>query len=73
GIDILLEASIPDAAHDSSVRDQRPRCSPGTRKQYIENIIRWAVPAIDEKPPPLLWMRGPAGVGKSAVAQTCAE
>lgn len=23
--------------------------------------------------PPLLWLKGPAGVGKSAIAQTCAE
>ncbi|KAF9444413.1 hypothetical protein P691DRAFT_778274 [Macrolepiota fuliginosa MF-IS2] len=74
GIDILLEASNPDAAHDSSARDYAPRCQPGTRKQYIEDIVGWGVPAVGaDEPLPLFWMRGLAGVGKSAIAQTCAE
>ncbi|KAF9442582.1 hypothetical protein P691DRAFT_681180, partial [Macrolepiota fuliginosa MF-IS2] len=74
GIDILVEVSNRDAAHDSSVRDYDPRCHPGTREQHIEDIVYWAVPAagIDD-PLPLFWMKGLAGVGKSAIAQTCAE
>ncbi|KAF9443639.1 hypothetical protein P691DRAFT_797269 [Macrolepiota fuliginosa MF-IS2] len=59
GIDILLEASNPDAAYNSS---------------YVEDIADWAVPAMDvDVPLPLFWMKGPAGVGKSAIAQTCVE
>ncbi len=73
GIDILLEASCPEATHDSYARAYPPRCLPGTREQYIEDIVQWAVPALGETPAPIYWMKGPAGVGKSAVAQTCAE
>ncbi|KAF9451467.1 hypothetical protein P691DRAFT_807829 [Macrolepiota fuliginosa MF-IS2] len=74
GIDILLEASNPDAIHDSSARDYAPRCQPGTRNQYIEDTVRWGVPSMGaDEPLPLFWMKGLAGVGKSAIAQTCAE
>ncbi|KAF9441090.1 hypothetical protein P691DRAFT_613126, partial [Macrolepiota fuliginosa MF-IS2] len=74
GIDILLEASNRDAAHDSAAREYDPRCHPGTREQHIEDIVYWAVPASGaDDPLPLFWMKGLAGVGKSAIAQTCAE
>ncbi|KXN83473.1 hypothetical protein AN958_01395 [Leucoagaricus sp. SymC.cos] len=36
------------------------------------NITSWATGANDSTLP-IYWMRGPAGVGKSAIAQTCAE
>ncbi|KAF9444073.1 hypothetical protein P691DRAFT_363226 [Macrolepiota fuliginosa MF-IS2] len=73
GIDILLEASTPGAAYDSSARHSPPRCFPGTREQYVEDITNWVVPVPDHDPPPLYWMTGLAGVGKSAIAQTCVE
>ncbi|KAF9444414.1 hypothetical protein P691DRAFT_796556 [Macrolepiota fuliginosa MF-IS2] len=74
GIDILLEASNLDAAYDSSARDYAPRCQPGTREQYIEDILSWGAPTVGaDDPLPLFWMKGLAGVGKSAIAQTCAE
>ncbi|KAJ3554708.1 hypothetical protein NP233_g12363 [Leucocoprinus birnbaumii] len=71
GIDILCEASSPGAALDSSQQSSR-RCFPGTREQYIADIISWASNS-NEASPPMCWMRGPAGVGKSSVAQSCAE
>lgn len=73
GIDILLEASTPEATLDSGARAYEPRCFPGTREQYIEDIVQWAIPAVYDSPPPIFWMNGAAGVGKSAVAQTSAE
>ncbi|KAF9443084.1 hypothetical protein P691DRAFT_680260, partial [Macrolepiota fuliginosa MF-IS2] len=74
GIDTLREAANPDAAYDSFARNPAPRCCPGTREQFVEDIIHWAVPAVGaDDPLPLFWMKGPAGVGKSAVAQTCVE
>ncbi|KAF9447554.1 hypothetical protein P691DRAFT_706533 [Macrolepiota fuliginosa MF-IS2] len=73
GIDILLDASLPDAAHDSSARDPPPRCFPGTREQCIEDVVQWAIPASSDAPLPIFRMKGPAGVGKSAVAQTSVE
>ncbi|KAF9443589.1 hypothetical protein P691DRAFT_713081, partial [Macrolepiota fuliginosa MF-IS2] len=74
GIEILREASNPDASYDSSARDPAPRCFPGTREQHVEDTIHWAVPTVGaDDSLPLFWMKGPAGVGKSAVAQTCVE
>lgn len=70
---MLLKASVPEAAHDSSTRDPPPRCFPGTRRQYVEDIVHWTLSAADHRRLPLFWMKGAAGVGKSAVAQTCVE
>ncbi|KAF9441898.1 hypothetical protein P691DRAFT_790486 [Macrolepiota fuliginosa MF-IS2] len=74
GIDIPLEASNPNATHDSSACDYAPQCHPGTHKQYIKDIVDWGAPTVGANDPlPLLWMRGLAGIGKSAIAQMCAK
>ncbi|KXN85502.1 hypothetical protein AN958_11240 [Leucoagaricus sp. SymC.cos] len=72
-IDILLDAAYPDAAVDSEARKYDPMCFPGTREQYIHDITSWATTSANDSTLPMYWMRGPAGVGKSAIAQTCAE
>ncbi|KAJ3559593.1 hypothetical protein NP233_g11228 [Leucocoprinus birnbaumii] len=72
GLEILLKKSMPDAFHDSLARHPPPRCHLGTRKEYINLIIQWALGESDHKEP-VLWLRGPFGVGKTAVAQTSAE
>ncbi|KAF9441929.1 hypothetical protein P691DRAFT_850195 [Macrolepiota fuliginosa MF-IS2] len=72
GLKILLRASIPDAFYDSSARDPPPSCHPGTRHKFIDKIIRWCF-GTSRHTEPMLWMHGPAGVGKSAIAQTCSE
>jgi len=71
GIDILLDASDEGAAFDSQDHYDR-RCFPGTREQYIADITNWVTESVNP-PSSMYWMRGPAGVGKSAIAQTCAE
>jgi len=71
GIDILLDASDEGAVFDSKHHYDR-RCFPGTREQYIADITKWVTESADP-PSSIYWMRGPAGVGKSAIAQTCAE
>ncbi|KAF5359360.1 hypothetical protein D9756_003594 [Leucocoprinus leucothites] len=74
GIDILYEASTPEASVDAEERTYAPSCYEGTREQYIEDITSWATASHEDNAiPPLYWMKGPAAVGKSAVAQTCAE
>jgi hypothetical protein len=73
GIEILLKASSPDATYDSSARETPPRCFPGTREQYIEDIVNWVAASACDNPLPILWMKGLAGVGKTAIAQTCVE
>ncbi|KAF9447123.1 hypothetical protein P691DRAFT_140749 [Macrolepiota fuliginosa MF-IS2] len=63
---------MPDAFYDSSARDPPPSCHPGTRYDFIDAITSWGLGA-SQHAERILWVYGPAGVGKSAVAQTCAE
>ncbi|KAF9444223.1 hypothetical protein P691DRAFT_736830 [Macrolepiota fuliginosa MF-IS2] len=70
-INVLLESSVLDAVYDSPAREPPPRCLPGSRRQ-VDDIVYWAL-AYHDRLNPVLWVNGPAGVGKSAVAQTCAE
>ncbi|XP_006457234.1 hypothetical protein AGABI2DRAFT_229563, partial [Agaricus bisporus var. bisporus H97] len=62
---------IPGAAHDSSARDPPPQCHPGTRIKINERILAWFYDEIKQEL--ILWISGPAGVGKSAIVQTFAE
>ncbi|KAJ3576063.1 hypothetical protein NP233_g692 [Leucocoprinus birnbaumii] len=74
-IDTLLSASLPEASYDSAARDPAPQCFPGTRELYIKEVMDWALSrgthSYDHLP--ILWLKEPAGVGKTAVAQTCTE
>ncbi|KAF9440238.1 hypothetical protein P691DRAFT_715691 [Macrolepiota fuliginosa MF-IS2] len=72
GLHMLLEASMPSASHDSSARYPPPLCHPGTRKEFLKTLERWGLNA-DNHPDRIAWLKGPAGVGKSAIAQSCAE
>ena len=47
------------------------RCDPGTRLEVIAQIEQWIDGA--DKRAAICWLSGPAGYGKSAVAQTIAE
>ncbi|KAJ3565870.1 hypothetical protein NP233_g7364 [Leucocoprinus birnbaumii] len=72
GLKELLDHSMPDAFHDSAARDPPPKCHLGTRKEYIAKVTDWALGNTDlEKR--VLWLHGPFGIGKTAVAQTSAE
>ncbi|KAF5360385.1 hypothetical protein D9756_005189 [Leucocoprinus leucothites] len=72
GIKELLNNSMPDAFYNSSARYPPPKCHLGTRNDYITLITSWAQVQSD-RTEPILWMHGPFGIGKSAVAQSCAE
>ncbi|KAF5361090.1 hypothetical protein D9756_005176 [Leucocoprinus leucothites] len=72
GLKRLLKHSMPDAFYNSSARYPPPKCHLGTRNDYIALITSWAQGQSDRQEP-ILWMRGPFGIGKSAVAQSCAE
>lgn len=67
---MLFQSCTPEAAHDAGAREYAPRCHPGTRQNYIDQIVQWT---LEPKQRQMLWMKGPAGVGKTAVAQSCAE
>jgi len=59
------------AAYNSQERSPAPRCLPGTRKEVLEEIDDWVEAGADGAS--VLWLHGPAGAGKSAIAQTVAE
>jgi hypothetical protein len=68
---LLSQHIIQGAAHDSSARSPPPRCHPDTRVKLIARTTAWFEgEALQEL---LLWITGPAGVGKSAIVQTFAE
>lgn len=72
GLQLLLGASIPEAAHDSSARYPPPRCHPHTRQDYFHELNQWV--SGDVRPDEHIFLlKGPGGVGKSAIAQSYAE
>ncbi|KAF5348787.1 hypothetical protein D9756_009765 [Leucocoprinus leucothites] len=73
GLRELLAHSIPGATHDSSDRYPPPLCYPGTRQDFINLLTKWGRNASSDHPERLAWMKGPAGVGKSAIAQSTAQ
>ncbi|KXN92888.1 hypothetical protein AN958_07308 [Leucoagaricus sp. SymC.cos] len=59
------------AEFDSRERDPPPKCHPETRTNILQHAHDWFDNSQREKQ--LMWLRGPAGVGKSAIVQTLAE
>src|SRR6266550_4545333 len=57
--------------HDSLERYPPPLCHPKTREKVLKIVSDW----IDDSYPRqrIMWLNGPAGAGKSAIAQTIAE
>ena len=49
------------------------RCDPGTRLRVIAQICWWLDGHNNDKRAVVCWLNGPAGYGKSALAQTIAE
>jgi Cdc6-like AAA superfamily ATPase len=70
-MDLLFTHSIQGAEHDSSAHSPPPRCHPDTCIQINNHIRTWFY--NEEKNELLLWVYGPAGVGKSAIMQTLAD
>ncbi|KAF5350072.1 hypothetical protein D9756_009274 [Leucocoprinus leucothites] len=67
----LAKHTMPGAAYDSSARFPPPRCHAGTRLETVEQARNFFNASGCKKR--LLWIVGPAGVGKSAIMQTIAE
>ena len=71
GLLALSRAASVDALLDASERFPPPKCHPETRKEVRSILMSWI-----EDPNPIsyvVWMYGPAGAGKSSIAQTIAE
>ncbi|ESK85364.1 nwd2 [Moniliophthora roreri MCA 2997] len=59
------------ASHNSETRYPPPKCHPDTRQHILEILHRWIYdPSWADR---VFWLYGPAGTGKSAIAQTIAE
>ncbi|KAJ7194569.1 hypothetical protein GGX14DRAFT_377923, partial [Mycena pura] len=60
-----------DALHNSAERYPMSRCHPKTREEILENVWSWSTQ--NDPKTAILWLLGPAGAGKSAIAQTFAQ
>ncbi|KAF9442200.1 hypothetical protein P691DRAFT_739153, partial [Macrolepiota fuliginosa MF-IS2] len=66
-----MTAGTPEAGLDAGARFPPPKCHPGSRRTIKAKLEEWLF-SIDHQRK-MFWLHGPAGVGKSAVAQTFAE
>ncbi|KAJ7176744.1 hypothetical protein C8R46DRAFT_889572 [Mycena filopes] len=57
-----------DAVHDSGERYPPPKCHPETRSEILSQIYDWSSKTHPQSS--IFWLHGPAGAGKSAVAQS---
>ena len=60
-----------DALHDSLDQSDPPKCHPNTRTAILKDIISWFQDGDSETQ--ALWLHGPAGAGKTAIAHSIAE
>jgi hypothetical protein len=67
-----MEEVSPNAFYDSDNRPDPPKCQPNTRVAVIDRITDWATGTIDTDAF-MLWLYGPAGAGKTAIARKVAE
>jgi hypothetical protein len=59
--------SAPYKTHVPKGHPKRSGCTPGTRGSVLERIVSWAT---DPLSPPIFWLSGMAGTGKSTIAFT---
>ncbi|KAF5322521.1 hypothetical protein D9619_000182 [Psilocybe cf. subviscida] len=73
GIRLLLPRVVTGAMHNSAERFDAPACHPDTRTAIQEDILQWADELVYDRFEIVTWLCGPAGAGKSAIAQTIAQ
>ncbi|XP_006463820.1 hypothetical protein AGABI2DRAFT_225746, partial [Agaricus bisporus var. bisporus H97] len=66
--ELLEPYACLEATKDSSARHPPPRCHPETRLRIRNRLRKWLF--SDHNEWKMLWVRGSAGTGKSAVAQS---
>jgi len=69
---ILYREVATAALHNSSERFDAPKCHPNTRLAVLSEIMKWIKWEGDINSF-IMWLYGPTGAGKSAIAQTIAE
>ena len=70
-MELLHQHITPGAFHNSDEWYDPPKCHPHTRRAVLKKIMDWV--KDPNKVALFLWLYGPAGAGKSAIAQTIAE
>ncbi|KIM37525.1 hypothetical protein M413DRAFT_257057 [Hebeloma cylindrosporum] len=68
----LQRATATAAFHNSEQCFDTPKCHPDTRVVILDKIMRW-VRMEENENSLVMWIYGPAGSGKSAIAHTIAE
>ncbi|KAF8642049.1 hypothetical protein AX16_009715, partial [Volvariella volvacea WC 439] len=71
--DMLVALIVFDAMHTGNVSREALGCHPETRRRVIQDIIMWIEHAHQNMLGNVLWLHGPAGIGKSAVMKTIAD
>ncbi len=67
----MLQYIIPGTEFDSSSRNNPPKCHPNSRTRFLDELnARIEDVALDTR---IVWLFGPAGVGKSAIMQSLIE
>ncbi|TEB33811.1 hypothetical protein FA13DRAFT_1789635 [Coprinellus micaceus] len=73
-MEYLEEHITIGAIHNSDERCDAPTCFPETRVAVQEDILSWITQGDqDEQPMKMLWLSGPAGSGKTAIAGSVAD
>ncbi|KAJ3532456.1 hypothetical protein NMY22_g7735 [Coprinellus aureogranulatus] len=73
-LQLLLNNITIGAMHNSEERSDAPKCHPDTRVAVQEEIVGWITDGDkDNCLKKVLWMTGPAGSGKTAIAGSIAD
>src|ERR1700761_5103941 len=73
GLLTLHRYTSTSASYNAGARYPPPLCHPGTREAILNDLESWANSAEGQDNPGIRWLYGPAGAGKSAIAQTFAQ
>ena len=68
-----MEWVATSAFHDSEELYDAPKCHPDTRLAVLDEIMQWVGESESARDEFILWLFGPAGAGKSAIAKKIAE
>jgi hypothetical protein len=72
-LEILHKHRALEASHTSKTAASAPKCKPGTRTKAIADLTIWAkeLPSLSRKS--VVWLRGPAGAGKTCIMRVVAR
>ncbi|KAF9059733.1 hypothetical protein BDP27DRAFT_1430935 [Rhodocollybia butyracea] len=72
----LYQHTSPSALFNAEAHFPPPLCHPGTQEAILKDLKEWFkqdTPQVIPNDSSICWLYGPAGAGKSAIAQTLAE